>query len=251
VQGPCGAEANVASVDVVIPVYNEEHVLEHSVETLRSFLRQHLPYHPRVLIADNASRDNTLAVARGLAARHEDVDCLHLPEKGRGRALRAAWLDSNADAVSYMDVDLSTDLAAFPPLIASILEEGYDIAIGTRLGAGALTTRSPRREFISRVYNFLIKAVFLTRFSDAQCGFKALSRQAAQELVPLVENQEWFFDTELLLLAEKGGYRVKEVPVRWVEDPDTRVRVVRTMMEDLRGLLRMRLRRLPRRPSGP
>jgi glycosyltransferase involved in cell wall biosynthesis len=239
------------SVDVVIPVYNEEHVLEHSVETLRSFLHQHLPYPSRVLIADNASTDNTLAVAQRLAERHEDVDYLHLPEKGRGRALRLAWLASDADAVSYMDVDLSTDLASFPPLIVSILEDGYDVAIGTRLGAGAQTTRSPRRDFISRVYNLIIKALFFTRFSDAQCGFKALSRQAAQELVPLIENQEWFFDTELLLLAEKGGYRVKEVPVRWVEDPDTRVRVVKTMMEDLRGLLRIRLRRFPRRPSGP
>jgi glycosyltransferase involved in cell wall biosynthesis len=241
----------VPSVDVVIPVYNEEHVLEHSVETLCSFLRQHLPYRSRVLIADNASTDNTLAVAERLAERHEDVDYLHLPEKGRGRALRTAWLASDADAVSYMDVDLSTHLASFPPLIASILEDGYDVAIGTRLGAGAQTTRSPRRDFISRVYNLIIKALFFTRFSDAQCGFKALSHQAAQELVPLVENQEWFFDTELLLLAEKGGYRIKEVPVRWVEDPDTRVRVVKTMMEDLRGLLRIRLRRLPRRPSGP
>lgn len=242
---------NVASVDVVIPVYNEEHVLERSVETLCSFLREHLPYRWRVLIADNASTDDTLAVAGRLAERHEDVDYLHLPVKGRGRALRAAWLASEADAVSYMDVDLSTHLGSFPPLIAAILDEGYDVAIGTRLGVGAETTRSPRRDFISRVYNLIIKAVFLTRFSDAQCGFKALSRQAAQELVPLIENQEWFFDTELLLLAEKGGYRIKEVPVRWLEDPDTRVHVVKTMMEDLRGLLRMRLKRLPRRPSSP
>ena len=236
-----------ASVDIVIPVYNEEHVLERSVETLRSFVAQHLPYRWRVLVADNASTDGTLAVAQELARRYEDVDYLHLPQKGRGRALRAAWLASEADVVSYMDVDLSTDLVAFPPLVAAILEEGYDVAIGTRLGSGSQTNRSPRRELISRTYNLLIKLLFFTRFSDAQCGFKAVSRRAAQELVPLVENQEWFFDTELLLLADKGGYRIKEVPVRWVEDPDTRVRIARTVAEDLRGLLRMRLRRIPRR----
>ena len=236
-----------ASVDIVIPVYNEEHVLERSVETLRSFVAQHLPYPWRVLVADNASTDGTLAVAQELARRYEDVDYLHLPQKGRGRALRAAWLASEADVVSYMDVDLSTDLVAFPPLVAAILEEGYDVAIGTRLGSGSQTNRSPRRELISRTYNLLIKVLFFTRFSDAQCGFKAVSRRAAQELVPLVENQEWFFDTELLLLADKGGYRIKEVPVRWVEDPDTRVRIARTVAEDLRGLLRMRLRRIPRR----
>lgn len=236
-----------ASVDIVIPVYNEERVLERSVETLRSFLAQHLPYRWRVLVADNASTDGTLALAQELARRYEDVDYLHLPQKGRGRALRQAWLASEAEVVSYMDVDLSTDLVAFPPLVAAILEEGYDVAIGTRLGPGSQTNRSPRRELISRTYNLLIKAFFFTRFSDAQCGFKALSRRAAQELLPLVENQEWFFDTELLLLAEKGGYRIKEVPVRWVEDPDTRVRIARTVSEDLRGLLRMRLRRIPRR----
>lgn len=236
-----------ASVDIVIPVYNEEHVLERSVETLHSFLAQHLPYRWRVLVADNASTDGTLALAQELARRYEDVDCLHLPQKGRGRALRQAWLASEAEVVSYMDVDLSTDLVAFLPLVAAILEEGYDVAIGTRLGPGSQTNRSPRRELISRTYNLLIKALFFTRFSDAQCGFKALSRRAAQELLPLVENQEWFFDTELLLLAEKGGYRIEEVPVRWVEDPDTRVRIARTVSEDLRGLLRMRLRRIPRR----
>lgn len=241
-----------ASVDVVIPVYNEEHVLERSVDTLRSYLGEHLPYRWRVVVADNASTDGTLTVAQGLAARHEDVEVLHLPEKGRGRALRAAWLASEADAVSYMDVDLSTDLSAFPPLVAAILEEGYDVAIGTRLARGSQTRRSPRREVISRLYNLIIKALFFTRFSDAQCGFKALSRQAARELVPLIENQEWFFDTELLLLAEKGGYRIKEVPVRWEEDPDTRVRIASTVAEDLRGLLRLRLKRIPKRPgAGP
>jgi glycosyltransferase involved in cell wall biosynthesis len=238
----------LASVDVVIPVYNEEHVLARSVETLRAFLRDSLPHAWRIVIADNASTDRTLAVAHGLAEQyHGEVSVLHLPQKGRGRALRAAWLGSDADVLAYMDVDLSTDLSAFPPLVNAVAVEGYDLAIGSRLARGAQTTRSFRREVISRAYNLLIKAIHFTRFSDAQCGFKAISRQAAQELVPLIKNEEWFFDTELLILAEKGCYRIKEVPVRWVEDPDTRVKVVSTVVEDVRGLLRLRFSRLPRR----
>ena len=241
----------MASVDIVIPVYNEEHVLAHSVETLRAFLRDNLPHAWRIVIADNASTDGTLAVAQGLVEQYPaEVAVVHLPQKGRGRALRAAWLGSDAEVLTYMDVDLSTDLSALPPLVDGIAAEGYDVAIGSRLARGARTTRSPRRELISRVYNLLIKAIHFTRFSDAQCGFKAISSRAAREVVPLVKNEEWFFDTELLILAEKGGYRIKEVPVRWVEDPDTRVKIASTVAEDVRGLLRLRFSRPPKRPGS-
>lgn len=235
----------MTTVDAVIPVYNEEHVLAHSVGTLHAFLTEHLPYDWRILIADNASTDGTLAVARELNARHKRVDFLHLDQKGRGRALRKAWLESDADVVSYMDVDLSTELAAYPPLIDAIVQEGFDLATGSRLARAAQTTRSAKRELISRGYNLLIKAVLWTHFSDAQCGFKAVSRRAADVLVPLVENNTWFFDTELLVLAEKKGYRIKDLPVRWVEDPDTRVRLGSTIREDLAGLWRLRTHRIP------
>jgi glycosyltransferase involved in cell wall biosynthesis len=236
----------MASVDIVIPVYNEEHVLAESLAALRKFLAQSASggtHQYRIVVADNASTDGTLALAQRLAKKHADVASLHIPQKGRGRALRAAWLASPADVLSYMDVDLSTDLAAFPPLIEAIASEGYDIAIGSRLARGADIRRSLRREATSRVYNVMIKGLFFTRFSDAQCGFKAVSRRAVQELVPLIENNEWFFDTELLILAEKAGYRLKEIPVRWLEDPDTRVNVPKTVWEDVRGLLRLRVRR--------
>jgi len=234
----------VATVDVVIPVYNEEAALPTSVAKLREFLRDNLSLPWTIVIADNGSIDHTLAVAQELATKYPDVAYIHLPEKGRGRALRKAWLESTADIVSYMDVDLSTDLKAFPPLVTAI-DEGYDVAIGTRLASKSQTERSLKREFISRCYNLLIKAMFSTRFSDAQCGFKALSRKAVQELVPLIENQEWFFDTELLILAEKKGYRVKEIAVEWLEDPDTRVNIRKTVMEDLKGLWRLRTHPLP------
>jgi glycosyltransferase involved in cell wall biosynthesis len=233
----------MANVDVVIPVYNEEHVLAQSVATLRHFLSDRFHHQWRILIADNASTDDTLAVAQKLAEEHRDVASLHIPEKGRGRALKASWLGSAADIVSYMDVDLSTELEAFPPLIEAIASEGYHVATGSRLSRASQTTRSLKRETISRSYNVMIKALFFTRFSDAQCGFKALSRQAVRELVPLIENNEWFFDTELLIIAEKAGYPVKEIPVRWLEDPDTRVNIRKTVWEDVRGLARLRLRR--------
>ncbi len=239
-------------LDIVLPVYNEAHVLAGSVETLRAYLQDRsFPYAWRIVVADNASTDGTLDVARELASRYqdigEDVAVVHLPQKGRGRALRRAWSESDADAVSYMDIDLSTDLDALLPLARAVIDEGYDVTYGSRMTRGSRITRSLRREVTSRGFIFLIKLLFLSRLSDTQCGFKALSRQAARELLPRIENQEWFFDTELLLLAEKGGYRVKEVPVRWVEDPDTRVNVLKTVAEDLRGLARMRLRRIPRR----
>jgi len=229
-------------VDLVIPVYNEAHVLEGSVNTVRAFLAEGLvPHRWKIVIADNASTDATLSIAQRLADAHSDeVGYLHLDQKGRGRALKAAWLASDADILTYMDVDLSTDLEAYPLLVQHIIN-GYDIVIGSRLLPGSQTTRSRKREAISRAYNLLIKVSHFTALSDAQCGFKAISREAAQALVPLVENNEWFFDTELLLLAEKRGYRIKEIPVRWREDPDTRVNIMKTAWEDIQGLARLRL----------
>lgn len=233
-------------VEVVLPAYNEEHDLPRCVETLVAFLRAHPMYTWRVLVADNASTDGTLDVAHALAGAHPEVEAFHLPQKGRGRALRAAWLRSDADAVCYMDVDLSTDLSALPPLITAVLHGGYDVAIGTRLARESrVYKRTLKREVISRCYNLLIKAMFWSRFSDAQCGFKALNRAAAHRLLPNVEDNAFFFDTELLLIAEKRGLRIFEVPVTWTDDPGTTVRVVNTALEDLRGLLRLRFGGIP------
>lgn len=237
-------------LDIVIPVYNEAHVIARSVERLRSYLQEtSFPYSWRVVIADNASTDATLEVAQELTKQHPDVAVVHLPQKGRGRALRKAWGESDADAMCYMDVDLSTDLGSLLPLAKAVLEDGYDVSTGSRMTRGSQIERSLRREMTSRGLITLIKVFFLSKLSDTQCGFKAISRQAARELLPRVENEEWFFDTELLLLAEKGGYRVKDVPVRWIEDRDSRVNVGKTVMEDLSGLLRMRFRRIPKRAS--
>jgi len=229
------------SVDVVVPVYNEEAALARSVAILRDFLKDNLSCRWRIVVADNGSVDGTLAIARELAQQYSEVGYVQLEQKGRGRALRKAWLESDADVVSYMDVDLSTKLDAFPELLRA-LEEGYDIAIGSRLMKDSNVKRSLKREVTSRGYNLLIKAMFCSSFSDAQCGFKAVKRDAVQVLVPLIKDQVWFFDTELLLLAGMKGYRIKDVPVEWVEDEDTRVHIAGTAWEDIKGLLRVRFR---------
>jgi glycosyltransferase involved in cell wall biosynthesis len=238
------------SVEVVVPVYNEEAALPESIPALCAYLETYFPYRWSVVIADNASTDNTLAVARELAAAyHPHVSVMHLEEKGRGRALKAAWLASEADIVAYMDVDLSTNLWSFLPLVAPLATGHSDVAIGSRLLRGAMVTRQWKREVISRCYNLLIKAMFGNGFSDAQCGFKAIKRSVAKELLPWVEDDEWFFDTELLLLAEERGYRVSEVPVDWIEDLDSRVDIASTALEDVKGLLRVRQERVHRRLS--
>lgn len=238
------------SVDVVIPVYNEERALPDCVEKLSTFLRENLQNPWRILIADNGSIDGTLAVCRQLSEKYPEVEYVHLEQKGRGRALKRAWLESDAEIVSYMDVDLSTSLAHFPALVRALEEEGFDVAIGSRLAPGARVERSLKREVISRSYNLLIKLLFWTRIRDAQCGFKALTRRAVQAIVPLVVNNNWFFDTELLLIAENRGFKIKEIPVEWAEDPDTRVKVVSTAWEDIQGLLRLRFGGIPQIPPA-
>lgn len=245
----------MSKVDIIIPVLNEEQQLARSVGILRQFLKENVNLPWRIVVADNGSTDGTLAVAKSLSLEFPDVAWIHLEQRGRGRALRKAWLESPADIVSYMDVDLSTDLGAIPKLVSAIDQEGYDVAIGSRLLPQSRVRRGFKREVLSRTYNMLIRAMFFTPFHDAQCGFKAVSRRAAEDLIPLVENQNWFFDTELLILAAKRGYRIKEIPVTWSDDPDTRVRIVRTVTEDLKGLARLRWRLwrsfYPPRTSSP
>jgi putative flippase GtrA len=226
-------------LDVVIPVYNEEGDLEPCVRRLHAHLTATFPYPFRITVADNASTDTTLARADALARELAEVTVVHLDEKGRGRALRAVWSTSTAPVLAYMDVDLSTDLAALLPLVAPLITGHSDLAIGTRLSRGSRVVRSPKREIISRCYNLLLRGTLAARFSDAQCGFKAIRGDVAQRLLPVVEDTGWFFDTELLVLAERTGLRIHEVPVDWVDDPDSRVDIVATAIADLRGIARL------------
>jgi glycosyltransferase involved in cell wall biosynthesis len=227
-------------VDIVIPVLNEAHVLARSVGRVREFLSGQFPHRWRLVIVDNGSTDGTAEVAQALSKAHPDVSFLRLEQRGRGRALRCAWMQSSADIASYMDVDLSTELEALPRAIDALLNHGYDVAIGSRLMRGSRIRRSLKREIISRIYNVMVKAVLFTRFSDAQCGFKVVTREVIDRIVPQIKDQSWFFDTELLVLAEKQGYRIKDIPVVWNDDDDSRVKIVQTAWEDIKGVFRLR-----------
>jgi len=229
-----------ARVDIVVPVYNEQEILEDSIRRLHAYCSANLEYDWQIVIADNASTDATLDVAGVLAGDLERITVLHLQRKGRGRALRAAWSTSDADVLCYMDVDLSTDLRALPPLISALASGHSEVAIGTRLAPGSRVVRGRRRELISRSYNRLLRVTLRARFSDAQCGFKAIRADAARRLLPQVADQGWFFDTELLVCAQRQGMRIHEVAVDWIDDPDSRVDIVSTALGDLRGVLRVR-----------
>jgi putative flippase GtrA len=228
-----------AQAEIVIPVRNEEQDLAPSVRRLHAFLRDEFPISTRITIADNGSTDGTWAQALALQAELPAVWAIRLERPGRGGALRTIWSASDADVYAYMDVDLSTDLNALFPLLAPLLSGHSDVAIGTRLARGARVVRGPRREVISRCYNLLLHATLGTGFSDAQCGFKAIRADAARELLPLTADDGWFFDTELLVLAERAGLRIHEVPVDWIDDLDSRVNVASTAMGDIRGIIRL------------
>ncbi|MFC5719911.1 glycosyltransferase [Streptomyces gamaensis] len=232
--GPGGAV-----LDVVVPVFNEQDDLERCVRRLHAHLSATFPYPFRITIADNASTDATPEVSAALDEAFEEVTAVRLEQKGRGRALRTVWGHSAAPVLAYMDVDLSTDLNALLPLVAPLISGHSDLAIGTRLAGGSRVVRGPKRELISRAYNLILRAGLAARFTDAQCGFKAIRKDVAGTLLPLVEDTGWFFDTELLVLAERAGLRIHEVPVDWTDDPDSSVRLLRTAADDLKGVWRV------------
>jgi putative flippase GtrA len=227
------------ALDVAVPVYNEEQTLERSIRTLHAYLAASIDVPWRITIANNASTDATAAIADRLVRELPNVVAIHMLEKGRGRALKRVWLDSPAHVLAYVDADLSTDLEALPPLIAPLLSGHSDVAIGTRLARNSRVVRGAKREFISRSYNLLLRSTMSVKFSDAQCGFKAVRRDVAQHLIPLIEDDGWFFDTELLIIAERSGLRIHEVPVDWVDDPNSSVDVASTAREDIKGMLRV------------
>jgi len=231
---------DLPTVCVTIPVLNEEIRLALRFPRLMEYLQGVTGLRWEVVIANNGSTDETQSLAERFSRQYPHVRALWLSERGRGGALKRAWIESQADVMTYMDVDLSTDLDAFPKLVQAVASGGFDLAVGSRLAVGAQTQRSWKRELTSRCYVRLIKLLCHTSVSDAQCGFKAISRRAAQVLLPLVEDNGWFFDTELLALAQRLDYRILELPVRWTEDEDSRVNLFDTARRDFQGLLRLR-----------
>ena len=230
-----------AEVEFVLPVYNEQAALPLAVRVLSRYLAEHATYSWSITIADNGSTDATLDVARTLVAENpSSVRAVHLAEKGRGRALKCVWESSSASVVAYMDVDLSTGLDSVNALIDPLLNGEADVAIGSRLMRRSRVTRCIKREVISRCYNFLLRHAFRYGILDAQCGFKAMTTRAARAMMPVVQSDEWFWDTEMLVLAKASGLDVVQVPVTWVEDQGTTVNIPRTVREDLDGISRMR-----------
>jgi len=240
-------------LDIVVPVHNEQSALEASVRMLHGYLSRGFPFSWQITIVDSASTDGTLRVARRLMYELPEVGAMHVRAPGRGLALRTAWTASGSDVVAYMDADLCTDLNALLPLVAPLLAGHSDLAVGTRLHRAAHVTRTLKPELISRAYNRLVRVALHARFSDAECAFKAIRARAAHDLLPLVEDDEWFFDTELLVLAQRAGLRIHEVPIDWVQNGDSRVDILPTALADLRGVARLLVHRPPSggRPALP
>lgn len=233
-------EKKLSRIEIVVPIYNEEKELKENILKLYTFAEKHLQkYDWKIIIADNASTDRSSVIGKSIGKKYRRIDYFYLPEKGRGRAVRKAWRKNNADIYIYMDLDLSTDLSHLPGLIRA-LQNGYDIAIGTRLKSDSrVVGRTLKREIMSRGYNILIKFLFGTHFSDAQCGFKGVTSRVVQKLLPFIHDNEWFFDSELLIVGEKSGLKIFEEPILWVDNPGSTVRVLKTVMGDLRGLLKL------------
>lgn len=234
-----------STVEITIPVYNEEKELEQNINKLYSFCNNNFKnYDWKITIADNASSDNTPIIASNIVRKNQKLSLFRLEEKGRGRAVKRSWSNSGADFCCYMDLDLSTDLKHLPNLIKA-LEKGSDIAIGSRLAKGArVEGRTALREFTSRILNFFfIQLWFGTHFTDAQCGFKAVTKNVVEQLIPKIKDNEWFFDGELLIVGEKSGYKIYEEPVHWVDNPGSTVRLASTIIGDIKVMTRLLLTR--------
>lgn len=233
------------TVEITVPVYNEEKELEKHIDILNEFCLKNLKaYDWHITIADNASTDNTPLIASAIERDNPKISHFRLEQKGRGRAVKRVWVESGSNLCVYMDLDLSTDLIHLPKLLW-VLQNGYDVAIGSRLARGArVEGRTFLRELTSRVLNFFfIQFFFHTHFTDAQCGFKGVTRRIVENIIPKVKDNEWFFDGELLIIAEKSGYKIYEEPVHWVDNPGSTVRLISTIWGDIMSMKRLFLTR--------
>ena len=246
VQGtPASTPALAPVLDIALPVFNQEVRLEENLRRLHGHLADTLPHTFRITVVDNASTDGTLRIAERLAREFPELMVVRLDRRGRGNSLRKIWLSSASPLLAYIDLDLSFDLSAVAPLLAPLMSGHSDLAVGTRLAKASHGTFSHHRDVIARAYNFLLRVLTGARFSDAECGFKAIRADVARQLLPYTRDEAWFFDTELLIIADRSALRIHEVPVDWSDNPDSSVDVVRTLLTDLKGLagLTRKLRR--------
>ena len=231
--------AGLKTINLTLPVFNEARILEKSVADILSCLRSFdLAF--EICIVDNGSVDETLELAKRLASAYSQLSVKSFLKPGRGRAIKTSWLSSDAEIRCYMDIDLSTELSCLADLLSPLITEEADISIGSRHLSNSAVVRSLKRELISRINVSATNFLTGLALTDFQCGFKACSRNAVEKLLPITQDNDWFFDTELLVYASYYGFRIHQEPVRWKEDPDSRVKIISTAIHNLRGLFRIR-----------
>lgn len=226
---------------IAIPCYNEEKIIKKNILILLEFCDQNLKQDFTIIIADNNSNDQTKQIIKGL--ENEKIKYIFIPRKGKGLAIETAWQSQDSDIYVFMDADLAADLNALPELIRQI-KQGYDICIGSRFHKLSKVKRGIIRKIFSHGYSFLFKIILNSKINDAPCGFKAINRKARQNILPQVRNKEWFFDSELLILAEKQNYKIKEIPIKWEEPKHRKSRagITSIIREYLKMLLKTRKR---------
>ena len=207
-------------VEICLPIYNEEKILEKNVNTLINYcLEKNFGFDWKIVIVINGSKDGSLKISQSLKEKFPAlIDYVNFEDPGRGQALKKYWGKSEADIVTYMDIDLAVSLNHLDDLIWQIIEDQTDLTIGSRLLPESKIKRSFIRELSSQTYNFLSRVILGHNFSDMQCGFKAIRKKSLEKIIEHLQEQKWFFDTELILFAKQNGLRIKELPVDWSEN---------------------------------
>ena len=235
----------MVKVDIVIPVYNEEVNLEKNINILTEWLKNNFKYEWIVTIADNGSTDNTKKIAKDLDMKNKKIILKEITSKGRGIALRESWLSSTSDICAFMDIDLSTELEYLNEIIYPIVELECEICCGSRWMSSSNVKRGLFRGILSWSYNFILQTTLGLKIKDSQIGFKAIKTDTAKKVIPLIKDNEWFFDTELLLISQKNDLKIKQIPVIWIDHPKSTVVVLKTVKMFLRNVWRMKKDGIP------
>ena len=232
-------------IDIVLPVFNEELSLEEQVHKASVFIREKLSDLGiiRLVVADNGSTDQTADIVRRLAQSNEILRFVQVSRPGVGLALRTAWLQSEADIVGYMDLDLATDLGHLREALEPLTQDIVDVVAGSRLKLGSrVVGRSLKREITSRSFNYIIRWYLGTAFSDGMCGFKFLQRKHLPAIIGEgAVSEGWFFSTELLFCAQHLGLRLLDLPVTWTDDPNSKVQISKLAIQYMLAMRRLKV----------
>ena len=227
---------------IIIPTHNDEKIISKNIAYIDSYIKKNFTElkNYKIAVIENGSCDNTKIICKRLSKKYSNISFSYLIKKGRGGALRYAMKKNKADIYCYMDSDLSTNLSCFKNLIENM--QSYDILIGTRYHPSSKIKRGFRRLFLSKIYNKLVQLFFKVRFSDFQCGFKAFNKKVIKNLLPQIQDNSWFFDTEFLIIAYKNNYKIYELPIIWKESSNSSVKIFRDSIYHLIKLFELRIR---------